>query len=384
MILQNLEVLFLENTIKIQCFIDNQIIYIEFSNDYKDKYVLNYDGFLLLVLPVAMKKKEDIFIKGSISYKLHHNIKNYLMKIINYIYPECHIIDINAEEYSSEKIYNNKAFGCGLSCGIDSLCCLQDYYFDYNGPYKLTHVTNFQAGASKNTKQFEKRLENVINYIKNLSEKNSSQSLQLLKVLSNFDQINNIEHQKIHTLRNLSIPLFFQKLFKIYFYSSAYHYKDCIIKKDNTDIAYSDPIIIPLLSTENIEFMSHGSQYTRIEKTIKISNNTFNFNYLDICVNGKYKESNNNLILNCSICWKCMRTLVVLDYFQKLNLFKNVFHIDKYLLNKDKYIQSLNLNDTLQKEFIDIIKYNKNEKIIKKPKFKIKNKKKNKFRKNKK
>ena len=36
----------------------------------------------------------------------------------------------------------------GLSCGIDSLCCLEDYYFNIKySPYKLTHVTNFDAGA---------------------------------------------------------------------------------------------------------------------------------------------------------------------------------------------------------------------------------------------
>ena len=54
----------------------------------------------------------------------------------------------------------------------------------------------------------------------------------------------------------------------------------------SNDFAYSDPIAIPLLSTENIEFISHGCQYT--EKTLKVSNNSLNYKYLDVCVNGNF------------------------------------------------------------------------------------------------
>ena len=151
-----------------------------------------------------------------------------------------------------------------MSCGIDSLCCLQDYYFDIeDSPYKLTHVTNFNAGASGNSDTvFNKRLSNAELY-------NQETTLNMLKVDTNFTRINNFRHQKIHVIRNLSIPLFFQKLFCKYYYSSTYSYIDSKIKENSYDFAYGDPIVIPLLSTENIEFISHGCQYTRPPKNIK-------------------------------------------------------------------------------------------------------------------
>ena len=50
------------------------------------------------------------------------------------------------------KNINNVGVGCGLSCGIDSYMLL--YYFDIeDNPYKLTHVTNFHAGASESSVQ---------------------------------------------------------------------------------------------------------------------------------------------------------------------------------------------------------------------------------------
>lgn len=76
-----------------------------------------------------------------------------------------------------------------------------------------------------------------------------------------------------------------------------------------------DPIIMNLISTEKLEFVIHGSQYTRPEKTLKVSKNNLSHKYLDVCVNANFIENNN--LLNCSTCFKCMQTLVTLDYYKK-------------------------------------------------------------------
>jgi hypothetical protein len=344
MIISNLNI---QNTRTTFLINNEKEMYINYNSNYKKFISSNYDGPLILALPIAMKNNEKLIIKGKISYKLFHNITNHLMKIINIMIPECNPIQIIPDEFSYGEKYDNTAVGCGLSCGIDSLCCLEDYYFNcQENPYKLTHVTNFHAGASTNQKQYQKRLNNVIEYNKNTT-------LSLLDIITNFTNLNDFKHQKIHVLRNLSIPLFFQKLFCKYYYSSTYSYIDSKIKQNSYDFAYSDPITIPLLSTENMEFISHGCQYTRPQKTLKILSNPLNHKHLDICVDGKFVE-NTNTVLNCSTCWKCLRTLATLDHYNKLHLFKHVFSLKKYASHKKSFIQKLNKNDPLQREIIEL------------------------------
>lgn len=354
MIIKNLKI----NKDTTTFLINNKEIYLKYNIEYEKYVSSNYDGPLILALPIAMRNNENLIVKGKVSYRLFHNVTHYLMKIINIMIPECKPINIEVDDFSYSKEYNNVGVGCGLSCGIDSLCCLQDCYFDIeDNPYKLTHVTNFDAGASGATGGgviFNKRLSNVELYCQETT-------LNMLKVVTNFTSINNFDHQKIHVIRNLSIPLFFQKLFCKYYYSSTYSYIDIKINQNSYDFAYGDPIVIPLLSTENIEFISHGCQYTRPEKTLKVSNNPLSYKYLDVCVNGSFVY-NHNEFLNCSTCWKCLRTLATLDHYKKLHHYENVFELNKYYKEKDKFLQTLNKNDPIQREIIELYKNNTIEK----------------------
>lgn len=344
MIIKNLKI----NKNTTTFLINNKEIYLKYSIEYEKYISSNYDGPLILALPIAMRNNENLIVKGKVSYRLFHNVTHYLMKIINIMIPECKPINIEVDDFSYSKEYNNVGVGCGLSCGIDSLCCLQDYYFDTeDSPYKLTHVTNFDAGASGNSSTvFNKRVSNVELYCQETT-------LNMLKVETNFTSINNFGHQKIHVIRNLSIPLFFQKLFCKYYYSSAYSYIDSKIKLNSYDFAYGDPIVIPLLSTENIEFISHGCQYTRPQKTLKVSENSLSYKYLDVCINGSF-VNNSNTFLNCSTCWKCLRTLTTLDYYKKLYYYEKVFNLEKYYKIKDEFLRNLNKNSPLENEIIEL------------------------------
>lgn len=364
MIIKNLKI----NKNTTTFLINNKEIYLKYSIEYEKYISSNYDGPLILALPIAMRNNEKIIIKGKVSYKLFHNVTHYLMKIINIMIPECKPINIEVDGFSYSKEYNNIGVGCGLSCGIDSLCCLQDYYFDIedDSPYKLTHVTNFDAGASGNNSiVFNKRVSNVELYCQETT-------LNILKVVTNFTSINNFEHQKIHVLRNLAIPLFFQKLFCKYYFSSGQSYpnerlfnNNFTIKNVEVQHILFDPIIMNLISTENLEFIIHGSQYTRPQKTLKVSDNSLSYKYLDVCINGGF-VSKNNTILNCSTCWKCMQTLATLDYYKKLHHYKNVFELKKYHNHKNKYLKDLKNDEPYQQEILELYKNNNKICILKK------------------
>ena len=143
-------------------------------------------------------------------------------------------------------------------------------------------------------------------------------------------------HQKTHTLTSVR-EFVFQKFFKRYYYaSSGVNYDDVenAYKYREIDIGeYSDPILLPLLSTESTEIISDGIQYTRVEKTIRILNCEPVYRYLNVCISGDDTHE------NCSVCSKCCRTLMTLNSIGKLNEFRNLFDIEKYKkVAEKKYI----------------------------------------------
>lgn len=350
--LSNLKIYEKDNNGLIECQVDTKNAYLKFNKSYL-QYVQNtYDGFLVLILVIAMKNNENIEIDGNISYKLYHNITTYLMPLIQILHPTFYIIKINCKDYDYGTKYNNFGVGCGLSCGVDSLSCLEDYYFNDCKTFKLTHVTNFNVGACNRKDTYMNRLKNITNYVEETE-------LSLLHVDSNFTSINNLDHQYFHTFRNLAVPLFFQKLFKKYYYASCFSYFNSKIVKGSGSITSAETTIVPLLSTENLEYILHGAQYTRVEKTVIISRNKLSHKHLDVCVSSLHYTNINNII-NCSECYKCLRTLVTLDYYNLIDKYNTVFDINKYYKNKDNFLNNLDKSNPYDKEIMDLYKKKNN------------------------
>jgi len=354
--LSNLKIFEKDNFGHIECLVNNNKAWLKFNKLYLSYAQNTYDGFLVLILLVAMKNNENIEIDGIISYKLYHNITTYLMSLIQILHPTFHIIKINCKGFDYGTNYNNSGIGCGLSCGVDSLSCLEDYYFNDCKTFKLTHVTNFYVGACNRKDTYMNRLKNVTDYV-------NETNLSLLHVDSNFTSINNLDHQYFHTFRNLAVPLFFQKLFKKYYYASCFSYFNSKIIKGSGSITSAETTVVPLLSTENLEYILHGAQYTRIEKTLRISSNKLSYKHLDVCVSSLH-YTNINKILNCSECYKCLRTLVTLDYYNLIDKYNTVFDINKYNKNKSNFLNNLDKSNPYDKEIIDLYKKKNNNNII--------------------
>jgi hypothetical protein len=87
---------------------------------------------------------------------------------------------------------------------------------------------------------------------------------------------------------------------------------------------YCDPILLPLLSTESMELVADGVQYTRIQKTLRITNYNPAREYLNVCVGGDSTHA------NCSVCGKCCRTLMTLKSAGIVDQFSHLFDVQKY------------------------------------------------------
>ena len=140
-----------------------------------------------------------------------------------------------------------------------------------------------------------------------------------------------IGEQKIGYLAIYSCVLSLQKYIKRYYTSSNLSYDEIAefnrLSRDFDIAEYCESFMPHLISTECFELVIDGCQYTRAEKTERISDWEFAQKHLNVCVPAADKGH------NCSCCNKCMWTLIPLDAMGKLDKFKEVFNIDVYKKN---------------------------------------------------
>ena len=355
-----------DNSIKIEVNVDDDILWFKLNKKYEKYLSLDtYDCFLVAMLVSAMKRHKDIDIDGDISEKLYYNLTYYVIKMLHILIPSTKLIQIKCKNLVASNFNTGKGVACGLSCGIDSLSCLHDHYYDNKCPknFQITHVTHFNVGAHGSTKNFVFRKNNVEKF----AEENK---LEFIEVNSNLMDLNKAAWIESHTLKNCSVALLLQKLIGKYYYSSSYQYRDCQIKTTD-DISYLDPALIHLLSTESTQFISHGCQHTRIDKIRATTLNPSSYTHLDVCVENDHDRETSTL--NCGKCWKCVRTLITLEMLNKFKLYEKCFdNLENYeTISKDyirEYAHKKSAHEPLIKEMIEYAKKINFGKLLRKSK----------------
>lgn len=308
----------------------------------------------------AMQYGEDIHIEGVVSSKLLFNLNNYVIPLIKSFSPSSKSIKVTASKVST-KNYQGEGVGTGFSGGVDSFCTIYDHYELEEDPnYKINSFLFLNVGShgSKNKEKVEKTFKTRFNYLKEFP---LEIGVDFIPVDSNLYMFHPWGHQKTHTLTSASGILFMQNLFKRYYYASAgLNYGEMLATADKYkehDIgAYCEPILLPLLATESMEIIADGTQYNRIEKTIRIADYKPAQRYLNVCIIGgdTYK--------NCSVCSKCRRTLMTLNSIGKLEDFSKVFDIKKYKSKAEKRYVAKQLvfqdEDLFAKKNVELAKKN--------------------------
>ncbi len=307
------------------------------------------DAFLVAMLLPAMESGEDIYVRGAISAKLYYNITNYFMTIISLLRPKYKKITIYADHFSDGTEYQcSGGQVTGFSAGIDSFCVIYDHLTNSNTPeqYKISHLVfnNVGSHGRGNLEKAQKLFQTRYNDNKGYPEE---KNLEFIKVDSNLCEV--ILYDFLFTLLTLNVAaiLTLQKKFSKYFFASAYQYKDNYIT-DTYDMATVDAMTVHLLSTETLECISSGCQYSRIEKTDKVTQVEGAEKYLNVCVSADMKGGK-----NCSECPKCLRTIFTLELLGKLEKFRHVFDLEKWHQIKNWYITHIILqsdNDSLLNE----------------------------------
>lgn len=239
----------------------------------------------------------------------------------------------------------------GFSGGIDSF----SNYYEHSGDrapeeYHITHFVYNNVGShgrdpsGKDHTVFLQRYEALRLVADGLGK-------PLIMVDSNLDEVIGMDFQLTHTVRNAVVALLMQNTIGKFLYASGYSFNKTRVQPWH-DMAVLDPVVLPLLGTENLECIASGGQYTRVEKTICVSRMEASHKYLDVCVHPQ--DAHN--VINCSRCWKCLRTTLTLSVLGKLDDYRSVFDVEVYRRFENLFlIEVLSSGDSFAVEIAGLI-----------------------------
>ena len=292
------------------------------------------DAALVALLIPAMAAGEDIQAGGVVSERLLHNLADPVQRILQLIMPSLRRVAIRAEQVRPDSAARAPGVATGFSGGIDSYCVLADYHYaNRAGRFKLTHLlfNNVGSHGSGGERLFRERYQRLAPVAERLG-------LPFLAIHSNLASFyaRGFGFYHTHTLRNASVAFLLQAGIGRYLYASAYTYSD-IFSGPFDNIAYSDPFTLPLLSTDTLDTLSVGGEYSRTEKTLRVAGIPDSHGTLDVCAHPEHARGRTN----CSTCGKCLRTLATLEIAGCLDRYSTVFDLDAYRKQRAAYFAAL-------------------------------------------
>lgn len=326
------------------------------------------DAFVIPMLLRAIVTGQDIEVDAPLSEKLLHNLQygvvyaltNLSMKNIKYPndvptlaetfkkyinYRKREPIQVISKGKSSYD-YKGNAVGTGCSLGVDSISVIKKYLLDDNcmSNYRLTHFACFNVGAfgTHNTENTRSSFYREVNRIKQFAQK---LNLPVVAVDTNLHEFYpELSFNWNYVFMNMGAVLALQKLWNKYIFASA---NPC--DKFEFDIFFNGkytPFLLPHLCTESTELIEGDMEKSRSAKVNYIMNDDIVKKNLNVCLKEQSKNNNtrhsdvNSRYINCGYCEKCLRTILQLEIYGKLEDFEDIIdlshwkHLKPYYLGK--------------------------------------------------
>lgn len=273
-------------------------LFFEVSKPFKDYIVNDASPFLAAVLPLAMYKKEQLEIDGSVSKKLMHNASE-IMKILESWNEGFSPVKIEPgqEEQDEDRLKN---IGCFFSGGVDSF---YTYIKNNRKINDLIFVHGFDINAN-NYDLYGKIEKNIIKIARKEKKK-------LIRVRTNIREIFDeyFGWDLYHTFAIASVALFLRAGFKEIYLS-------CGLPNKNGDHNFLTPELDLLWRTETIKLNHYGCDADKITKLKFLSDYDLAMKNLRVCWVNKKRE------YNCCECEKCFRNMLGLYIFGSLQACK--------------------------------------------------------------
>ena len=288
------------------------------------------DGFVVGLLFQAMQRNEDMMVAGPLSSRLFHSLQGFCIPMMARAFPNLHRIQIIPAQ-----LVCDRPGGCGVatgfSGGIDSFAAVIQHLVQESSPgHRITHFLFHNVGSHGHGRAEDARRTFSLRHGKTLPFTREV-SIPLVPVDSNLPEIFPIDFINMHSALNASVPLVLQNQFQRYYYASAYKYADCGVNCID-DIARFDPLAFHLFSTEGLDCVSTGCQMSRVEKTDMVATYEPTRRYLNVCVDPAFEGR------NCSVCFKCIRTIFTLEILGVAKLYSAVFDLEKFSRIRNRYL----------------------------------------------
>jgi len=320
------------------------------SSDYEDFIADGLDCALVALILPAMKSQSRIILNGPVSEKLLLSCRGNLQHIVKLVLGYEPVPIIFKDGFTRDVRSQSSLTATGFSGGVDSYSILRDFNFrDDRASRSVDFLIFSNVGANGKTSErslFEKRL-------RDSSRAAQAVGLPLLVVESNLDDFYSIYPDlhffKTHSFRNASVAHLLSNSISVYLYAAARTYSEVKVEPSES-IGKVDPITLPMLSGESIDIRSEGARYSRSEKIESLLDYEVVQENLFVCVDHKHADG------NCSVCQKCVRTLLVIDMLGCVDKFSRVFDLERYYRVKNTMlVKLLSSNDSFAKDIRSLI-----------------------------
>lgn len=303
-----------------------------FSVDIKFNHLLcdsRVDAILVALLYFALITGEDIYTNLVVSKKLLFQLNDILIPMLCK-YSNRKIIKIIAET-SSAVFNNNNLVGTGMSCGVDSFFTLKKYSDNsIDKEYKINTLTYLNVGADRfrlKRSMNANELKNSLLELEQMRRKRIEIAKQIsieyncnfIEIDSNISDLYQGMFEESHIYRSCSAIMALQNGFKKYYFSSTGLNVEDFTPSLQTDPGHYEVLLLNCLSTDNLDFISAGKAYNRVDKMAEISSMDVAMNYLRICDKEK----------PCYHCTKDYRTIIIIDLLKKHNEYSKIYDIEK-------------------------------------------------------
>lgn len=289
-----------------------------------------YDAFAPYLLYLGMFYHQDIYIKGKMSPLLYHNLTHYVMTIFDNFSKYTKPVEFKVDGFKEAKQGKLDLIGTGISCGVDSLSTLYSNFVETNDKrFKINSLFFFNNGShgEYGDEETYKIWRNRIEIHKNVPKRLGLPSYYIDSNLHAF-RADKLPGPVFIYIASVCCVLSVQRCVKRYLFANNLSYDEILEGglgyKDKDLFEYCESYALHLFSTERLQMVIDGCEFTRAEKLARIKDWDIAQENLDVCVNPDAEGH------NCSKCVKCMRTLLVLDAMGEINNFRNVFDLDVY------------------------------------------------------
>lgn len=316
-----------------------QLTYTAASDDLPEVLDPRADWLAVALLYPAMLLGEDLQIDHPVSEELLFSLNGDVQSLLHSYDPQLKPVQIIAPSAPTRVVTHAPDVATGYSAGVDSFATLALYGApETPSSQHISRLTLFNVGAMGHRPKSGPLFQQYSDRVRDFAKLTGRSWLTVDSNLSDFFKAIATSFQKSHTLRNASAALMFEDMLSLYHYSSSYDFKN--INVGYGDMSHLDPILLPLLSTQNLRFLSSGAGLNRIEKTRLVSQMTHARVALDVCIKPA-KERVGQPFPNCSECTKCRRTIGTLIALDRVLDFDSVFDLATYKADPAGYTAEL-------------------------------------------